>query len=70
MSSDNLHNKKDTELVKDAKLFHPGTAGRMAVEAEQERRELARTTRRQWIQIGVSMAAIIVSLLIYVRGCK
>ena len=70
MSLDNLHKKTDAELVEDAKLFHTGTGARMAVEAEQKRRELARTVRRQWIQIGVSAAAIIVSLLIYVRGCK
>jgi len=67
---ENLHKKTDAELVEDAKLFRPGTGDRMAVEAEQKRRELARTARRQWIQIGVSAAAIIVSLLIYSRGCK
>ena len=70
MSLDNLHKKTDAELVEDAKLFHPGTGARMTIEAEQKRRELARTARRQWIQIGVSVAAIIVSLIIYVRGCK
>jgi len=70
MSLDNLHKKTDAELVEDAKLFHTGTGARMAVEAEQKRRELARTVRRQWIQIGVSVAAIIASLIIYVRGCK
>ena len=63
-----LRRLSDDELVKWTAKWAPGTAARLAGEREMKRRKNCSIALRAWIALGISLAALALSIAAFMRS--